>query len=394
MLLIPPQDYLRHPHLTRLHYIFENFDDSFRVTVLNTRIRAGPKVRESRHEVVETGSASGNMLLSYLWSYRDFHLQLVSLMKRRRYDCVVLSHILSPLVPLLVSGRGLVFDYKDVYSHSASAPFGFPVKTFVYWIARFFEEVLFKWPMTIVAPTPSMQDLLRNRFGLESVLITNGANTDFFRPLSESERISVRHELGIHQDDFCISYLGSIENWLDLEAVIHALEQIDQTKLILIGGSVRSSEYLRHILSMSRERGLKSRVIATGFKSQQEAARIVAASDAAIVPFKTDTELSLVALPDKLFEYLATGIPVISTRLPDVIKMFSDVVHFYGDVDELLGTVRKLMIERANGRPHQQRRSVMKDYDWKLIARKYQQLLGSVIKNRLASQKSRQLSKF
>lgn len=382
ILLIPPQDYLRHPHATRLHYIFENFDDSVQITILNTRVRVGSKVRESRHEVVEVGSASGNMLCSYLLSYKDFHLKLVSLMKQRKYDCVVLSHIISPLIPLLVTGRPLVFDYKDIYSHSASAPFKFPAKPVVYWIARLFEEVLFRWPMTIIVPAPSMQDILRRRFGLDSVLITNGAYTDVFRPSSESERASVRTKLGILQDDFCISYLGSIENWLDLETVIHALEQIGQAKLILIGGSVRSSDYLQNILSISEERGLKGRIVTTGFQDQRNAARIVAASDAAIIPFRTDTELSLVALPDKLFEYLATGIPVISTRLPDVASMFGNSIHFYGNFDELVLTIRKLMTEKANGRLYRQREAFVEDYDWKLISRKYQQLLENVIENR------------
>jgi glycosyltransferase involved in cell wall biosynthesis len=324
------------------------------------------------------------MLQSYLRSYVDFHLQLVSLMKRRKFDCVVLSHILYPLVPLLVSARTVVFDYKDIYSQSASVPFKFPARPFVYWVARLFEEVLFRSPVTIVVPTPSMQDLVRRRFGLDTVLITNGANTEVFRPLSESERTSVRTRLGVHQDDFCITYLGSIENWLDMETVIHALKQIHQARLILIGGAVRSSDYLHRILSISEDREVKNRVMSTGFRSQRDAAEIVAASDAAIIPFRIDTELSLVALPDKLFEYLATGIPVISTRLPDVANMFGDCVHFYDDTEELVRTVHELMTEKIKG--HIQKRRSWKDYDWKLIARKYQQLLRSVIGYGLDSQ--------
>jgi glycosyltransferase involved in cell wall biosynthesis len=160
---------------------------------------------------------------------------------------------------------------------------------------------------------------------------------------------------------------------------------MDQTRLLLIGGAVRSSDYLQDILSISEESGLRSRVIAKGFQSQRDAAKLVAASDAALVPFRTDTELSLVALPDKLFEYLATGVPVISTRLPDVAKTFGDSVYFYEGVDELVGIVRELMKKSAQGRLHQNRRTIMKDYDWKFIARKYQRLLSKVIGDRPGS---------
>jgi len=379
VLVIPPQDYLRHPHPTRLHHIFERFENPFQVTILNMRIRTSPKIRGSRHEVIEVGHAARSMLLSYLLGYADFHLQLVNLIRKRNYDCMILSSIISPIVPLLASGRPVIFDYKDIYSLSASAPFSFPVRTFVYWVVRFFEEILLKFRMTVVVPSPSLQGIMRRKFGINAEIITNGVDTHVFKPLSEQEKKSVREKLGIQQSDFCLSYLGSIENWLDLETVLCALEQVPHAKLVLIGGAVRSSEYLQSILSLSERKRLTKRVLPTGFRTQHDAAEIVGASDGAIIPFRTDTELSQVALPDKLFEYLAAGVPVISTRLPSVVRIFGNSIHFYDTVNELSQTIRNLIVEKDQSCCDVSRSTPAENYDWGLIASKYQCFLKKIV---------------
>jgi glycosyltransferase involved in cell wall biosynthesis len=324
------------------------------------------------------------MLQSYLLAYGKFHAELARLIKQRNYDCVVLSHIISPLIPMLVCDRPLIFDYKDVYSESASAPFRFPVRTFVYWIGRLFEEVLFGWEMTIIVPAPSMHAMLRKRFGIDSRVITNGANTELFKPLSSQKRTAVRTQLGLHEDDFSIVYVGSIENWLDLETVLSALESFREAKLVLVGGTVRSRDYLDSILLACERKKLRDRVVTAGFLRQAEAAEIVSASDAAIIPFRTDTRLSLFALPDKLFEYLATGVPVISTRLPDVAELFSDFVHFYDNADDLAAILRQLYKTRPTREPDQRQTHIAEQYDWKAMSQQYQRLISALIKQSCA----------
>ena len=240
--------------------------------------------------------------------------------------------------------------------------------------------------MTIVVPTPSIQAMLRNRFSVDSQVITNGANTELFKPLPSQRTTIVRAQLGIHEDDFCLAYVGSIENWLDLETVLSALESFREAKLVLVGGTVRSRTYLDNFFLTCERKKLTERVVTTGFLGQAEAAQIVSASDAAIIPFRTDTRLSLAALPDKLFEYLATGVPVISTRLPDVAGLFSDFVHFYNGADELTAVLRQLNATRGVRRPDPRQIHLAKKYDWKAISEEYQDLLRKLIDRRSVRQ--------
>jgi glycosyltransferase involved in cell wall biosynthesis len=223
-----------------------------------------------------------------------------------------------------------------------------------------------------------MAPLIRNRFGISAVLIPNGVNTELFHPTFEDVRTRVRTDLGVRQDEFCLCYLGSIENWLDLESVVHALTQLKSMRLIMIGGPPRAALYLQSILTLCEKEGV--RVTSTGFKSQAEAAKILSACDAAIIPFPLDRELSAVSLPDKTFEYLASGIPVISTKLPDVQKLFGDLVHFYSSTDELIEVLRRLQSHMNDEKcdPSEQIARA-KNYDWKTISRSYENLISELV---------------
>jgi UDP-galactopyranose mutase len=125
----------------------------------------------------------------------------------------------------------------------------------------------------------------------------------------------------------------------------------------------------------------------TGFKNQREAAPIVSACDATIVPFPLNRELSAVALPDKVFEYLASGTPVISTKLPDVQKLFGDLVHFYSSSDELIEVLRRLQSNMNDEkRDLSEQIARARTYDWKNISKSYENLISELVQSNLKRQ--------
>jgi glycosyltransferase involved in cell wall biosynthesis len=163
-----------------------------------------------------------------------------------------------------------------------------------------------------------------------------------------------------------------------LEGAVQALVRLRSLRLILIGGPPRSPAYLQHILALCDREGVRDRVTWTGFKSQADAARILGACDAAIVPFPINHALSAVALPDKVFEYLASGIPIISTRLPDVERLFGGLIYFYDNPDELCDILRSLINGSSKCNVREQLGQAKK-YDWREIAKTYEKLISSLV---------------
>jgi glycosyltransferase involved in cell wall biosynthesis len=77
-----------------------------------------------------------------------------------------------------------------------------------------------------------------------------------------------------------------------------------------------------------------------GKKKFDELPFYCAAFDVALIPMKLN-ELTVCVNPLKLREYLASGLPVISTPLPE-IEPYSDVVEFARTPDELIMAFEKI----------------------------------------------------
>jgi len=61
------------------------------------------------------------------------------------------------------------------------------------------------------------------QYGYEAELITNGVNTDFFRPMDGGP---MRDALGIAPDAFVLGFAGAVERWYALDEVIQAFPEI------------------------------------------------------------------------------------------------------------------------------------------------------------------------
>src|SRR3712207_976939 len=58
--------------------------------------------------------------------------------------------------------------------------------------------------------------------------------------------------------------------------------------------------------------------------------RVMADFDVALMPFALNEATRSIS-PTKTLEYLAAGLPVVSTRVPDVVADYADVVHLADD---------------------------------------------------------------
>lgn len=129
-----------------------------------------------------------------------------------------------------------------------------------------------------------------------------------------------RASLGLTTDRPVILYMGSFFYFSGLDKVIASLHQsLDRPLLLLVGGG-EQDDYLR---SMVQRLGLEDRVRFTGFVSFSELPKYLALADVAINPM----EPSLVAhsaLPNKVLQYMATGLPVVSTNLRGLSSLFED----------------------------------------------------------------------
>jgi len=122
----------------------------------------------------------------------------------------------------------------------------------------------------------------------------------------------LRLQLGIPTEAKVILYMGSFFYFSGLPEVIRsfAKEVAHDDYLVLIGAGEQAQE----LESIVDGLGIQDNVVFTGLISFSDLPRYLAIADVAINPLKPSL-VSNTALPNKVLQYMASGLPVVSTRL-------------------------------------------------------------------------------
>jgi glycosyltransferase involved in cell wall biosynthesis len=78
-----------------------------------------------------------------------------------------------------------------------------------------------------------------------------------------------------------------------------------------------------------------------GMQPYERLPEVMAGFDVALMPFALNEATRSIS-PTKTLEYLAAGLPVVSTRVPDVVADWSEVVHFADTGTEFAAACRKV----------------------------------------------------
>ncbi len=120
-----------------------------------------------------------------------------------------------------------------------------------------------------------------------------------------------------------LGYLGSIDDRLDLEMLFNVLDQWEDARLLMVG----------RIMEPEIEARLRAhpRVEVTGAQQPESLPQWVKRMDIGLIPFVTN-EFTKYIYPLKINEYLAAGLPVVSTSFSD-LSDFEEVIY-RGDTPE------------------------------------------------------------
>ena len=375
ILLVSTQDYIHHPIPSRHHYIFEELAKRHEVHVPHFHVSRG-KERETRLIVHEaTKFPFRGPILHYTLNAPFQYAVFKRIIKEEETDVVVAAHIFAGAAVIKAAkkyGVPVVFDLKDWFPDSAAAYYKNPL---LKWALR--EGV---WRITkhnldrsdrITTVSPSLVERLK-KYGYNAKLITNGVNTDIFKPMDSK---AGKRMLGLDEDCFVIGYVGAIEDWLDLEGVIKGLSELLHTKsdiyLAIIGGAL-FTDYEIRLKELVKEKNIENNVKFYGLIEYKNLPEYIAGMDACLIPFKI-TPISDVSLPNKFFEYSACGKPILSTPITDVMNVGGENLFIYKDKEEFVDKVNYIM---NNPRKYEMD---VNEYSWKRKARELESVLQELI---------------
>ena len=162
-------------------------------------------------------------------------------------------------------------------------------------------------------------------------IVSNGLSQDRFRSLSNIAYYPPEHPL-------VITYIGNIGNGQDLGPVIDVVRHLPDVKLNLIGDGIELERYRKYI----RQENIRN----VQFFGKMKWNRLL--------PFYQTSSILLArlgknyqsALPSKLFEYLATGLPVLFYGNGEAARFLKDFENVFivrqEDPEELRRAIRQL----------------------------------------------------
>ena len=315
----------------------------------------------------------------YLFEYSSFFLlafaKVTSLHLRRRYRLVQVhtlpdALVFVALVPKLF-GAKVLLDMHELMPEFAAVKFGSRGSRLVRAITRA-ERWSARFADVVVGVSPLQASILERRIGKTCHVVPNVPDEELLShaptaPPAEPVPLLVTH--------------GTLTEGYGVQTLIEALplvrEEVEARALIVGDG-----EYLGELRRQADLLGVRDAVEFTGRVPFTDVAGHLARARVGVVTLLRDGYMELL-VPNKLFEYVALGLPVVAADLPGIRSYFGDdeVVYFEpGDPRDLAEKVVALLTdEQLRADVVARSRRVYDEVGWERSAEVYLRLVDGLV---------------
>jgi len=172
----------------------------------------------------------------------------------------------------------------------------------------------------VFAPCEPIAARFRERGVQESVFYNARASKDVIR----ADRETARARFGFVDNDFVIGYIGALEQltkgdmWSLFLIVMKSLP--DNIKALIVGGPNDVSEQFRNLVNFM---GLSNRITVLPQTPFEELPEVYAALDVGLILLDARPNY-MISLPNKLFDLMAFGIPIIAPDYPEMADVIDE----------------------------------------------------------------------
>jgi glycosyltransferase involved in cell wall biosynthesis len=247
--------------------------------------------------------------------------RLKKLINRNNYDVIVLYAVptygLQTLYFAKKSGTPVIFRALDV-SHKIRS-------SFLSKLIKSFEKYVYTKSDVISANNPALANYCKDLSSRTSLPKVHYPPLDVKHFMNQARDNDLRNSLGIRDQDKVIAYMGSFfyfSGLLDaLKVFAKHKDPFPSVKLLLIGGGELDGQ----LRDLAKKLGVEETVIFTGMVSYKNLPKYLSLADIAINTLEPSL-VANVALPNKVLQYLASGLPVVSTQLEGLASVFPESI--------------------------------------------------------------------
>jgi glycosyltransferase involved in cell wall biosynthesis len=233
----------------------------------------------------------------------------------------------------------------------------------------------------VIMASPGYADVCRERYGVESTVLINVPP-----PQTPTGTRDLRTETGLSRDDTLLIYQGSIQENRGIEQVIDAVELLNAdvapsapgVSLVVVGYGYHRSTLER----MVRDRGMVDRVRFFGPVPNPELVDWSSTADIGMCNIVGTSPSYRESLPNKLFEYVMAGIPVVVSNFGSMGRLCEEkgvgVTCDPTSPQEIAAAVTQLRDEQFYERCRAATPDMVARYNWDVEQRKLVQLYSTL----------------
>jgi len=251
--------------------------------------------------------------------YLKFAFTVIHKLLFNKYDLYIAADIYNlPFLSFFAKFRSkpLFYDSRELFRYLA----GLTGKKNIQTLLSLIEESYIRDCDKIIVTGMMDAGVLIEDYGLSQdkfILLRN-----LPRKSARSEAKDLRKEFNLPHDAVILIYQGVVVKGRGLQKIIELLPENGSLHLVILGEGELRVELERY----AGELGVASRVIFAGTVTQDELLSYTAGADIGCTLIENISKSYYYALPNKLFEYVAAGIPVLASDLPQM----KQIIDRYG----------------------------------------------------------------
>ncbi len=209
--------------------------------------------------------------------------------------------------------RGRVlYDSRELYAYLGGLRDRKVLQAVIKGIEKFFIK-----KVDFVITTGEMDaDFLRDTYKIDNTIVLR--NLPKYN--DNKEKIDLRTKLGIKNNFKILLYQGVLLEGRGLQIIIESLKELSDCVLVLIGEGVFRGKFTK----AAEDSGVSERVFFLGMIDNHKLLEYTRAADIGVALIENISKSYYFALPNKLFEYIMAGVPVIVSDLPQMKKIVAN----------------------------------------------------------------------
>ncbi len=231
-------------------------------------------------------------------------------------------------------GFKLIYDSRELYPFLA----GLRRKKVNQFIVKTIEKIFIKSADKILTTGKMDKEFIEDYYKLKNVLVLRNL------PLKRKvEPVDLRKEFGVSNAFPILIYQGVLLEGRGITLIIKALKRLQNFNFLILGEGPFKSEFQ----NIAKDLAVDDKVIFGGRIPQDKLLNYTAGADAGLAIIENLSKSYFLALPNKLFEYLMAGLPVVISPLPQMVEIVNKynvgVIIDSFDPDAIANAIERLL---------------------------------------------------